>query len=181
MAKVSISSNDVSGQLRTKVLKALHKHAGLEQLIVKQAKARMRNGGDSTHEYPELWQHPKSYRRNGKPLMDTKTLYNGLKGQIIATGNKIKVALLDTVGYGVDHQEGFSKDGPVPIALTRKAARLMKAGGIKSLDDTDLKEGKDYIIAWDGVEVPQRKIFNTPPENIKALSKNIGRAIKKMR
>ena len=57
----------------------------------------------------------------------------------------------------------------------------MKAGGIKSLDDTDLKEGKDYIIAWDGVEVPQRKIFNTPPENIKALSKNIGRAIKKMR
>ena len=53
-------------------------------------------------------------------------------------------------------------------------------------EDSDEKfsfqiEGKDYIIAWDGVEVPQRKIFNTPPENIKALSKNIGRAIKKMR
>ena len=181
MPKIAISSNNASRELRTKVAKALHKHGGLEQLIVKQAKHRMRNAGDSTHEYPELWQHPKSYRRNGKPLMDTRMLYNGLKGQVIAAGDKIKVTLLDSVGYGIDHQTGFERKGPVPIALTRKAARLMKAGGIKSLDDTDLKEGKDYMIAWDGVKVPQRKIFNTPPENIKAFARNIGRAIKKIR
>jgi len=44
-------------------------------------------------------------------------------------------------------------------------------------EDEGLVEGKDYIIAWNGVDVPQRKIFNMPPENRQELANAVVDAI----
>ena len=180
--RVVIRAKELHSQLKQKAMRALVRNPGLRQVLVSNAKRRIDNSGDSTHKYPDLWNHPKSYRKGGLPLRDTSALYNGLHGRSShGGGNRISLFLLDAVGYGIKHQEGFEMDGPVPIALSRKAARLMKKGGIKDLEDTNLKEGKDYIVAWNGVKVPQRKIFNMPPEDRKELGAALVTALSKLR
>lgn len=180
--KIKLDGSKIGKQVKKKVLNSLKKNLGLQQLLVSQAKSRMDDGRDTTHTYPDLWNHPKSYRRHPKrPLMATRNLYNGLQGYTWATGHRLHFVLWDSMGYGVKHQEGFEVPGPVPIPLTKKAARLMKAGGISDLENTDLKKGKDYMIAWNGVKVPQRKIFNMPPENVSDMANAIVKTITKMR
>ena len=181
---VRIRASQLQSQIKKKTLNALVRNPGLRQVLVTNAKRRIDNSGDSEHKYPELW-NPDDYkywRAGGLPLRDTSALYNGLHGRSSSGGgNRISLFLLDAVGYGIKHQEGYEQDGPVPIALTRKANRMLRKGGIKDLEDTNLKEGKDYIIAWDGVKVPQRKIFNLPPEDRRDIGEALVTAITKMR
>ena len=140
-----------------------------------QAVRRIHNSGDSTHKYPELWANKVEghYRSGGKPLQDTGALMASLHSETKVSGNRISLNLKDGSpgGYGVYHQAGFTTKGPNFIPMSPKGRR----------GEPKLKYGKDFIIAKGGVTVPQRKIFNLPPEDRKELGEAIVNAITKMR
>lgn len=135
------------------------------ELLVLQAQRRMEAGGDSEHTYPDLWDPPfPSRRRKGdKPLLDTGRLSRALSGrtEVSADGGTISSTLTSLL-YGAYHQSGFETEGPNFIPLTNKA--LFHVTGANPVDE-GLVRGVDFIMAWQGVKVPQRKIFNMPAED----------------
>ena len=150
---------------------------GLGTVLRSQAVRRIHAGRDSEHVYPDLWVNrqgiTESYRHGGSPLQDTGMLMASLHSQTTVAGNKISMRLMDGSpgGYGVYHQHGFTTTGPNFIPLSHKGRK--KQG--------KLKYGKDYIVAKKGVTVPQRKIFNLPPEDRKEIGAAIVNAITNMR
>lgn len=210
------------GDLPRKLTAAIVKRiadARIGVTVVQQAKRRMTRGGDSTHTYPDLWNHPRSMRRGGQPLLDTKTtIYAHLNSAQIVRPRSIEVSLRSggpNPKVALYHQHGFKTKGPNFIPLTAKAKRnaskfgpLMKKrsailkeqrraakargrnnslGGfvrfIQRLRAVDAEieragfiEGETYIMAWNGVDVPMRKIFNLPPEDIAEIKRVVKKA-----
>lgn len=187
--------------------------ARLDRLLVVQAKRRMDNGGDSTHRYLDLWDHPKSFRKGGQPLLDTRTsIYDRLDSRQVVRGRSLTLMLVGPL-IALFHQNGYTTKGPNFIPLTLKARRnasmfkrlmrvrsvaaqfLRAASGsprvvdalrrLRSADD-DLERagfvrGETYVMAWQGVTVEQRKIFNLPPENVAELKREIQRIVRPRR
>jgi phage gpG-like protein len=201
MARIRVKAGQVGKQVRRVMLERLKRHAsGLGEMVVAQARQRINNKGDTTHRYPELWDHPGSYRKGGQPLRDTGLLFNGLTSEATPTETGIKVKLISNQFYAVYHQQAgnmsgeFKTAGPNFIPLTRKAKRLYdkfqtmldRGQGVAFDDDGNvdveanggtvrLIKGKDFIMAWQGVTVPQRKIFNLPPEDVAAIASEVRR------
>ncbi len=163
--------------------------AHVHEILVAQAHARMDDGGDSEHTYPDLWNHPGSIRAGGQPLKDNQGrgpgrpgLYSALSGETELIRDTI-VATLTAPLYGIYHQHGFKTKGPNYIPLTLKGRRDHTPGrnpadeGLEPWDD-ETKTG-DYLMAWGGVTVPQRKIFNLPPENREDILTTIRLGIKR--
>tara|TARA_R100001126_G_C4814672_1_gene143652 strand:- start:50 stop:607 length:558 start_codon:yes stop_codon:yes gene_type:complete len=182
--RVSISARDLPGVkkiVKKKIVKSLAEGNALGNVLRSQAVARMKAGRDSTHTYPDLWANevPGHYRAGGQPLQNTGRLMAALHSSTETRSGGVSVSLLDGTGYGVYHQSGFKTDGPNYIPLSLKGARQHVNG--RNPEEEGLVEGKDYIIAWNGVDVPQRKIYNMPPENKKELGEAVVNAIKNMR
>ena len=182
--RISISIRDLPNLgkiVKKKAEKALANGNPLGVTLRSQAVARIKAGRDSTHTYPELWANevPGHYRAGGRPLQNNGHLMAGLHSETVARSNGVSVTLLDGSGYGVYHQSGFKTKGPNYIPLSLKGARRHVKG--RNPEEEGLVEGKDYIIAWKGVDVPQRKIFNMPPENRQELGETVVNAIKNMR
>ena len=148
-----------------------------DQILVGQAKRRMAAGGESEHKYPELWEpkKAKSYRTGGQPLLDNGMLRNSLSGFSIETSEGVRSWLIGPL-VAKYHQEGFSTEGPNYIPLTLKGRRDHTNG--ENPEDEGLVDGVDYIIAWNGVTVPQRKIFNLPPEDVEEIAESIRFALR---
>lgn len=140
-------------------------------LLVTQAKRRISSGGDASVQYPDLWDHPKSYRRGGQPLRDTGRLQNSLFSEQSSDGETVTATLKSGVSYAKSQQEGFKTKGPNFIPLTRKAKRNHRPGGNPA--DEGLVRGEDYIIAWNGVDVPARPIFNMDPLSVNEIVESI--------
>lgn len=141
---------------------------GVHEVLVAQAQRRIESKGDSTHRYPELWDHPESFRRGGHPLLDTRqTVYNRLNGTTDVRGKQVRISLRGPV-VAAYHQNGFQTSGKHFIPLSLKARR----------GEPDLQYGKDFIIVNDGVTIPQRMIYNDPPEDVKELAREIYRRMR---
>lgn len=153
---------------------------GLGQVLVSQARRRMVKSGDSEHRYPDLWNHPGSRRTGELPLLDRGLMSAALSGKDERTEDGQKSTLVGTM-VAVYHQHGYKTKGPNFIPLTLAAARAHQPGanprdeGLVPWDD-ETKEG-DYVMAWRGVTVPQRKIFNLPPEDVQEIGETIAQAI----
>ena len=179
-AKFTISRRDIPNLgniIKKKANDALVDGNPLGSILRGQAVARIEAGRDSTHTYPDLWVNkiPNHYRAGSKPLQGNGGLMAGLHSETVARSNGITVTLLDGSGYGVYHQHGFKTKGPNYIPMSAKGAKRHING--RNPEDEGLVEGKDYIIAWNGVDVPQRKIFNMPPENRQELANAVVDAI----
>jgi len=190
----SLGSQSVEKSIRN----VLRKYS-TASILTDRAKMRIRNQGDSTVKYPELWANREQvgYRKNGKALRDTGLLMMLLSVEVEA-GSDIKWTLTDGTGYGVKHQEGFINQGPIAVALSPKAKGIIKAMGepphdILALDQAGLEEAPDlesaqnprkgnlkydYYIIEGNPKVPARPIANNPPEDIRAITAHIKRAIK---
>jgi phage gpG-like protein len=182
MATIRIRANEIprlKSFLKKKSISALNNHKGLQDTLRGQAVRRIKNKGDSTHQYPELWANkiPGHYRSGGNPLQGESTggLMSSLKARVTTSANKITMRLTDGVGYGVYHQKGFKTKGPNYIPITSRGKKRHQKGNDPTKEG--LVKGKDYFIAWNGVTVPQRKIFNLPPEDVQELKRAIGDAI----
>ena len=178
MARRRFGIRDTAKQAR-KILAGRLASARIDNVLVSQAKRRIEQSGDSQHRYPQLWVDRvgiTSYRSGGKPLWDTAThIYNRISGVTRTRGvGQIRFMLRSSL-IGAYHQAGFKTKGPNYIPLTRRAAR---ASGSKSAKARGYRFGEDYIMAWRGVTVPQRKLFNLPPENQTELRDSVARALR---
>lgn len=149
-------------------------------VLVTQARRRVANKGDSTHRYPDLWatRTGLGFRAHGEPLRDRGQLLAALSAQAAPINDGVSLRLLDGTPdhYGVYHQHGFETKGPNFIPLTLKARRIHRKGNDPKAEG--LVRGKDYIMAWHGVTVPQRKLFNMPPEDLREIRWAIAAALK---
>lgn len=174
--------------------------------LVAQAKDRIRNSGDSEVTYPDLWASSYeggSFRAGGTPLRDTGGIYASLDFETKAVTNGQRWALTSPLKHAIFQHFGFETKGPNFIPLTKKARRnwtklrpLKRAYSEavrrrdwvgarrieKELEQTHgLVEGETYIMAWGGVKVPPRPIFNLPPENRAEIKATIRRSLKRRR
>lgn len=206
----SVDTKQLGKAVQSRVMKRL-KAARLDLVLVTQAQNRIRAKGDSQHHYPDLWDHPKSFRAGAKPLRGiTGLLMSSLTAKsTIMSDTKIRLTLISPHLYAIYHQHGFSTKGPNFIPLTRKAAvnasrfkplaqalseakkQVKKSKGSpafipalqqeraaqEALESAGFIEGETYIMAWQGVTVPQRKIFNMPPENAEELRNEMQSAL----
>lgn len=156
------------------VRRKLRRHR-VDRVLVSNARRRISNRGDSEHRYPDLWNHPGSYRRGGQPLRDTGRLSSSLTSTISDTPRGVTLTLVSPLPYAQAHQEGFETSGPNFIPLTQKAKRRHRKGADPA--EEGLVRGVDYVMAWNGVSVPQRKIYNMPSEDVEDLREAITTAI----
>ena len=197
MARVRIKSNQLPETIVRQIKNRVNRFA-VASILVDQAKRRIRQGGDSTHKYPELWATETGigYRKRGKPLRDTGVLMNMLSAKSESSTGGITWTLIDGSGYGVKHQEGFTNVGPIAVPLSAKARRIITGDpphDLEYLDSQGLEEAPnqeaaanpragslkyDYYVLEGQREVPARKIANMPPENVKEIVRHIKRAIR---
>lgn len=139
----------------------------LGQVLVAMATRRVENSRDSEISYPDLWASsvPGHYRSGGRPLWDTGSMIASLRGEFTraSQGGTWALAVSENQQHAIYHQRGFSTDGPNFIPITRRAALLHRKG--RNPRNEGLTPGEDYIMAWKGVTVPARPIFNWPPED----------------
>lgn len=107
-----------------------------------------------------------SYRKGGKPLLDSGALKASINGRVQQGPRRIQIG--SPLKHALYHQEGFSTNGPNYIPFTKKATRKPK--GMKP-DDFDLVPGYDYTMLWGGVDVPARPIFDMRPDDIEEVRK----------
>jgi|1_EtaG_2_1085319.scaffolds.fasta_scaffold01425_7 hypothetical protein len=202
MATIRVPLEDVSDVVRRKISGHLRKKSSAS-ILVDNAKKRIREGGDSEIKYPDLWsvKYGVGYRKGGKPLLDTGVLMNLLWAKATKhVGEGLTWTLMDGSGYGVKHQEGFFNEGPIAIALSPKAKKLIQAQGdpphdLAFLDSMGLEEAPnmfearnpkdgsikwDYYVIEDGGKVPARPIANMPPEDVNSVVKHIEKIIKEL-
>ena len=197
MAAIKIKSDKLPDVLVREIRRKLSSNV-MASILVDQAKTRIRKSGDSEVTYPELWANKSGIgiRKSGRPLRDTGNLMNRLFALVRTRGNTIQWQLMDGTGYGVKHQEGFINKGPIAIALSAKAKRLIPSESphdIAALDSMGLEEAPnaeaarnprkgsikyDYYILEGDSKVPARPIANMPPENIKGIRRLIKRTLK---
>jgi len=185
----TVTASELGRVMTEEIASRLARLNVLGELLVSQAQKRISEGGDSQHSYPGLWENQWSYRFGGRPLRDTGAGYLALNSSSERAGsNKLTVTLRDGTPdhYMVYHQGGIQTKGPNYIPLTNKGkvghtrkanplkeglVQLMPNGLRRMLDPitgqkVTTDKPPDFMMAWKGVKVPQRKIFNMPPEDL---------------
>lgn len=177
-----IDADDIGPQVAETIMDGLAESNAVGVLLVSQAQRRMYAGGDSQFTYPDLWGNQWSYRAGGQPLLDTGQSARSLHGESERFASGLRVRLMGPL-HMVYHQHGFATKGPNYIPLTNKGkfhvngrnpleeglVQLMPGGSRRKLDEFGRKvetdDAPDFLMAWKGVDVPQRKVFNMPPED----------------
>ena len=95
-----------------------------------------------------------SYRNGEQPLRATGDLMRSIQAKAEQTGPARVSVTMQGFIYGIYHEKGFSTDGPNFIPLTRKGKRTHATGANPNTEN--LSRGKDYVMAWGGVDVPAR-------------------------
>ena len=110
-----------------------------------------------------------SYRNNGQPLRNTSVLKESFFSRIRKiSGDKIITEIGTPLAYAIGQQLGMKTKGPNFIPLNRKAVRTHAKG--MNPKDEGLVLGKDYIMAWKGVNVPARPMIDySNSENKRAI------------
>ncbi len=110
-----------------------------------------------------------SYRNNGQPLRNTSVLKESFFSRIRKiSGDKIITEIGTPLPYAIGQQLGMKTKGPNFIPLNRKAVRTHAKG--MNPKDEGLILGKDYIMAWKGVNVPARPMIDySNSENKRAI------------
>lgn len=178
-----IKASQLGRRITAELLQRVER-SGLELVLVAQAKRRIDNSGDSEEKYPILWATTSglpSYRAGGRPLRDTGVnIYQRLSGAkyigfgqatFFLRGPQIAAWHQGTKGQPI----AFRTEGPNFIPLTRRAVRLHRPGMDPKAEG--LRPGVDYIMAWRGVEVKRRPIYNMPPEDRDEITQATAAAI----
>ena len=112
-----------------------------------------------------------SYRNGGQPLRDTGNLLRSIGAKAQQTGPARLSVTMSGAIYGIYHEKGFSTDGPNFIPLTRKGKRTHATGANPNTEN--LSQGKDYVMAWGGVDVPARPFLVPTSVEFSAIGKTI--------
>ena len=112
-----------------------------------------------------------SYRNGGQPLRDTGNLLRSIGAKAEQTGPARLSVTMSGAIYGIYHEKGFSTDGPNFIPLTRKGKKNHATGANPNTEN--LSQGKDYVMAWGGVDVPARPFLVPTAVEFSAIGKTI--------
>ena len=112
-----------------------------------------------------------SYRNGGQPLRDTGELMRSIQAKAEQTGPARLSVTMSGAIYGIYHEKGFSTDGPNFIPLTRKGKKNHATGANPNTEN--LSRGKDYVMAWGGVDVPARPFLVPTSVEFSAIGKTI--------
>lgn len=108
-----------------------------------------------------------SYRKGGKPLLDTGALRSSISYVVTEDLYGVSVGVGPSVPYGRSQQEGFEKKGPVFIPLSVKAARLPEGA---DPDSYELIPGIDYVTVRGPVHIPARPFVRFTDQNKKDIT-----------
>jgi hypothetical protein len=112
-----------------------------------------------------------SYRNGGQPLRDTGNLLRSIGAKAEQVGpSRLSVTMSGAI-YGIYHEKGFSTDGPNFIPLTRKGKRTHATGANPYSEG--LTPGKDFTMAWSGVDVPARPFLVPTSTEFSSIGKTI--------
>ena len=111
-----------------------------------------------------------SARAGGKPLDDTGRSKNSFGHQTKWEGDSPVVEITTTEFFLQYHDTGFRTKGPNFIPLTTAAKNKKRENPTAKPDQLGLVPGVDYIMAWAGVTVPQRRLFHFTPANSKEIA-----------
>jgi len=111
-----------------------------------------------------------SYRKGGKPLLDTGALRSSVTYVVSEDMYGVTVGIGPAVPYGRQQQEGFKRKGPVFIPLSIKAARLPEGA---DPDSYELIPGVDYVTVKGPVEIPSRPFVRFTDQNKKDIESAI--------
>lgn len=136
--------------------------------MTRQTDRAFRSSGQPSKNWPPL-NPPKPSKRvaasqvlrtsQDKPLTDTGALAASFSvATPVIVDGKLKVTQSSSMAYANMHQHGIKTDGPNYIPLTRRG-RLLHRNGANPKDE-GLEQGVDYIIAWNGVDVPARPMID---------------------
>lgn len=143
-----------------------------ERMVTEAVKGRNGKVTVRTKKVTEYLYRGESYRNGGQPLRDTGNLQRSITARAALVGpTRVEVTLAGAL-YGIFHELGFSTDGPNFIPLTRKGKREHATG--RNPNAEGLTRGKDFVMAWKGVEV-QKRPFLVPTNTEWA---EIGRTIR---
>lgn len=168
-------------QTRNILLKRLQQ-AVVSEILVKQAKARIRDKGADVGGYADLWANRakpirvkmgkkktkmvEHYRKGGTPLRDTGNLFNSLSSAQVAIADGLRLILRAPL-YGIFQHHGFTTSGPNFIPFTRGAVRK----------DQRALARREFVIAKHGVTVPARPILAMPLTAKREIARTIARAL----
>lgn len=167
--------------------------ARLDQILVAAAKRNLDEGVDADGKALKVLQDVKGewtdqhgvkrtttrWRGAGdQPMLDTRTnVYNRLSGVTRRRINRVELVLRGPL-LAAYHLEGFETEGPNFIPLTLAAKRRHKKGSDPATEG--LIEGRDYVMAWNGVSVPSRRFFGLTDKRMhKELARGIAAALKR--
>lgn len=114
-----------------------------------------------------------SYRRGGKPELDTGALRASIDYRTTPMENGYRVSVGSPLPYAKWQNDGFSTKGPNYIPLTMAGAKKPLGVDPESLG---LVRGYDYVMAWNGVTVPARPFIRITPKNINEIKETFGLA-----
>ena len=119
-----------------------------------------------------------SYRAGGQPLRDTGNLVRNIGARAEYAGEtKVEIILTGPL-YAIFHELGFETSGPNYIPMSKKGKRQHATGN--NPDSEGLTEGKDYIMAWNGVEVPARPFLVPTTKEWSDIGRTIRLGLKKI-
>lgn len=116
-----------------------------------------------------------SYRRGGRPLIDTRAGYGAISTSASMSWPSVSIKVT-APAYMVGQHSGFTTKGPNFIPLTRKAKTSHTTGIDPRLEG--LKRGKDYWMVWKGVTIPPRPFAKLGPKFMHRLARSLFRAMK---
>ena len=116
-----------------------------------------------------------SFRAGGKPLLDEGRAKDSFGHQVKWEGDSPVVEITTTEAYLQYHDTGFRTKGPNFIPLTREAKNKKRENPTASPDRLGLVPGIDYVMAWAGVTVPQRRLFHFTPANSKQIADTLAK------
>jgi phage gpG-like protein len=162
-----------------KTKKTIKGSEAIRNLKKRQNDLQLKKSQDRVNNAAEKLNPSTSYRKGGSPLRDTGALMGSFFTKYaFVFGSDALVVVASSNPVAPWHQKGFKTKGPNFIPLTRKAKRDHSLGVNPEWEG--LVQGVDYIMAWQGVDVPSRPMIDyADPVNKKMIQDAIRLAIQR--
>lgn len=180
---VKFDSTDVRVMAKNLAISALQRTGdAVAVMMSEQTDRAFKNSGQPSRNWPPI-NPPKPSKRvapgqvlrtsRDKPLVSTGMLAASFSvAEPIVNGKTVTVQQSSSSAVANMHQHGIHTDGPNYIPITRKGKLLHQNGA--NPKDEGLVAGVDYIIAWNGVDVPARPMIDfSDPVNRQEINDTI--------
>lgn len=163
----------VTGAARKYARLALRALRAKSRMKTKRGTMRTRGSGDSARP-PRPGERFYSYRRGGKPLLDTRQGYAAIHAEQSGEYPQYEVTI-KAPSYMCMQHAGFTSEGKHFIALSQRARRIHRTG--ENPTKEGLIRGKDYWILG-RVSIPARPFAKLGPSYMRRVAKSVAMSMR---